>query len=320
MKRFFGYLVAAAMVLTGFSACTVDEESDDDGDYGAGYRAAKSDSSMTAEKVFEYMPAPGQFINEGFDVTTMAAACSYAEGRLAQQYYVSLGGWGGYIVVGFDHSIPNKSGYDLRIRSNAIDNSSEPGIVWVMQDSNGNGFPDDTWYELAGSGYGTDKRRANYSVTYYRPSSTGQPVEWRDVDGTEGEIDYIAAEHSQDYYYPAWITADSYTLSGTCVEARNYDQSGNGSYWVQAEYEWGYADNFSNIDRLSDEGNSNASANANYFKISNAIDSNGKSIHLKYIDFIKVQTACNTKSGWLGENSTEIFGFFDYSITKEQSK
>ena len=64
----------------------------------------------------------------------------------------------------------------------------------------------------------------------------------------------------------------------------------------------------------SNDGNANAAANANYFKISNAIDDKGNPVDLKYIDFIKVQTACNTKSGWLGENSTEVFGFFDYSM------
>ncbi|MFR7812460.1 MAG: hypothetical protein ACLU4N_26295 [Butyricimonas faecihominis] len=35
-------------------------------------------------------------------------------------------------------------GYDLPLR-NAFDGSSEPGIVWVMQDVNGNGLPD-VWY------------------------------------------------------------------------------------------------------------------------------------------------------------------------------
>lgn len=32
---------------------------------------------------------------------------------LIMNNYVSLGGWGGYIVVGFDHSIENKGGYDF---------------------------------------------------------------------------------------------------------------------------------------------------------------------------------------------------------------
>jgi hypothetical protein len=58
----------------------------------------------------------------------------------------SLGGWGGYIVFGFDHSVENGSGGDLYIRGNAFEGNSEAGVVWVMQDENGNGLPDDTWY------------------------------------------------------------------------------------------------------------------------------------------------------------------------------
>ena len=228
--------------------------------------------------------------------------------------FVSLGGFGGYIVVGFDHSIDNTGNYDFGIIGNSFKGSSEPGIVWVMQDKNGNGKPDDTWYELRGSESGKETTVLHYSVTYYRPSEKQQSVKWTDSEGNSGEIDYLNSFHNQDYYYPAWIEADSYTLTGTCVEARNHDQSGNGTYWVQAEYDWGYTDNFSKIDRSSDEENKNASANANYFKISNAMDEAGNAVHLKYIDFIKVQTACNTKSGWLGENSTEVFGFFDYSM------
>ena len=43
-------------------------------------------------RVYEYTPAPGQFINEpvsGYDgVTTPAAACAYAEKRLRAGMYV----------------------------------------------------------------------------------------------------------------------------------------------------------------------------------------------------------------------------------------
>ena len=123
--------------------------------------------------------------------------------------------------------------------------------------------------------------------------------------------------HKQPYYYPTWIKEDSYTLSGTCLKARNYDASGKGSYWVLAEYDWGYVDNFSPTDRLTGEDNANAAANANHFDISNAIDSNGQSVELKYIDFVKVQTGVNSKSGWLGEVSTEVFGFYDYQMMIE---
>lgn len=318
MKKYFYLLVA--VVIT--SSCNTDdvitEQLEDH------YRAKTETSIAEHTIVFEFTPAPGQFINEtkvgGFtgEETTPEAAVAYATQRMNEGLYVSLGGFGGYIVVGFDHSIDNTGGYDFGIEGNSFSGSSEPGIVWVMQDKNGNGLPDDTWFELAGSETGKETTVRNYAVTYYRPSEPQQPVKWTDNLGNEGEVDYLKQFHKQDYYYPLWITADSYTLTGTCLEARNYDQSGNGTYWVQAEYDWGYADNFSEIDRLTDDNNANAAANANYFKISNAIDAEGNPVDLKYIDFIKVQTGCNTKSGWLGENSTEVFGFFDYSMIQAE--
>jgi hypothetical protein len=185
-----------------------------------------------------------------------------------------------------------------------------------MQDENGNGQPDDTWYELAGSETGKAETIQNYAVTYYRPEAERKPVKWTDSAGNEGQIDYLGMYHSQTYYYPAWIKEDSYTLTGTFLAPRNYDKSGNGSYWVQDEYEWGYADNFSPID-FYDKAN-NGLNGSNMFDISKAIDNNGVSVDLKYIDFIKVQTACNTKSGALGENSTEVLGFFDYSMIQSE--
>ena len=285
-------------------------------------REINASSKADWNRVYEYTPAPGQFINElktgGFDgtQTTPETAIAYAEERMREVNWVSLGGFGGYIIVGFDHSIQNSGDYDIGILGNSFSGSSEPGIVWVMQDENGNGEPDDTWYELAGSETGKETTIQNYAVTYYRPSGAGMPVQWTDNLGNHGEVDYLAQFHRQDYYYPLWIEEDSYTLTGTCLEPRNYDASGNGSYWVNVEYDWGYADNFSPVDRLTEEENAGAEANANHFKISNAIDFECEPIHLDYIDFVKVQVGVNTKSGWLGEVSTEVFGFYDYNMKK----
>ena len=297
---------------------------------GVFYRPKSGASKADWNKVYEYTPAPGQFINEtktgGFDgsQTTPEAAIAYAESRMSEvdrdgnpyPNWVSLGGFGGYIVVGFDHSIDNSGDYDIGILGNSFSGSSEPGIVWVMQDENGNGLPDDTWYELAGSETGKAETIQNYAVTYYRPSGTMMPVLWIDNLGNSGEIDYLTQFHRQDYYYPLWIESDSYTLTGTCLAPRNYDASGNGSYWVNAEYDWGYVDNFSSIDRLTGDENATADANANHFKISNAIDFECQPIHLDYIDFVKVQVGVNAKSGWLGELSTEVFGFYDYNLKR----
>lgn len=279
------------------------------------YRPKNGASQAGWNKVIEYTPAPGQFINElktgGFDAShvTPEAAVSYAESRLMEGSWVSLGGFGGYVIVGFDHSIDNSRTYDFGIISNAFDGSSEPGVVWVMQDENGNGYPDDTWYELAGSETGKFETYRDYAVTYYRPSAPKMPVQWTDNYGNNGEIDYLQQFHNQDYYYPLWIGTDSYTLTGTRLEARNYDQSGNGSYWIQPHYDWGYADNFSPSDFNSEN-------KANLFRISNAIDFEGNPINLSHIDFVKVQCAVNSKSGWLGELSTEVCGFYDYSLKR----
>ncbi len=278
------------------------------------YRAATDSSSEQWSAVMEYTPAPGQFIGDtktgGFtgEESTPADAVAYATGRLTENKFVSLGGFGGYIVVGFDHSIDNVSGYDLAVRGNAYDGSSEPGIVWVSQDTNGNGKADDEWYELAGSDTMDETTIRHYSVTYYRPSEDGQPVKWIDSEGEEGQIDYLKAYHSQPSYYPTWIGKDSYTLTGTRLAARNYDNSGKGTMWVQPAYDWGYADNFSAEDYVEDD------KTLNRFDIAKAIDKNGASHALEYIDFVKVQTACNAKSGWLGEQSTEVFDFLDYGL------
>lgn len=90
-----------------------------------------------AIKFTEFLPAPGQFVNENYTAVTMAEACAYAENRMAQTAYVSLGGFGGCLVVGFDHSIDNDGDYNIAVTGNPFDGSSEPGIVWVMQDENG---------------------------------------------------------------------------------------------------------------------------------------------------------------------------------------
>lgn len=291
----FFFAAALSAVSCNYSKTIVEEP------LGEYYRAPKATSSVYADKVYEYTPAPGQFINDPVSapgILTPEGACTWAKERLDGRKFVSLGAFGGYIVVGFDHSIVALGGYDFAVYGNAVSGGSEPGIVWVAIDENGNGEPDDLWYELKGSESFALGVKRNYSVTYFRPSEPGQSVEWRDGDGATGTIDYLASFHSQDYYYPAWISSEEYTLTGTCLVAHNYDQSGNGSYWVNPDYDWGYADNF---------GSSN-------FRIGDAVKADGSAANLKYIDFIKVQTGVNAKSGWIGELSTEVLGFEDLSI------
>jgi hypothetical protein len=281
---------------------------------GTHKRSVTAASSADWNKVYEFLPAPGQFVNENYTANTMAEAIAYAEGRLKQTAYVSLGGFGGYIVLGFDHSIDNDGDYNFQLIGNSFDGSSEPGIVWVMQDENGDGQPNDTWYELKGSEYGKPETIHDYVITYYRPRSPHQPVAWTDNYGNEGTIDFLGAYHTQDYYYPLWVKEDTYTLRGTRLEART--EALAPTYWVNKSFDWGYADNFSKSDRLTPDINYDAAPNANHFKISDAVRFDGQPANLQYIDFIKVQTGLNVKAGWLGENSTEVFGAKDYNLIK----
>ena len=264
---------------------------------GTYFRAADASSSASISKVYEYTPAPGQFINDGVTLTTQEEACSYAFERLSQGQFVSLGAFGGYLIAGFDHSVESSTdgGFDLQITGNAHSSSSEPGIIWVSQDENGNGLPDDTWYELRGSEYGKPETWQDYAVTYYRPYSNGTSIEWTDNRGSSGTVDYIPAYHSQETYFPLWITADSYTLRGTRLEDRLVDENGNGSLWIGHPFDWGYADNWSGTDPDIDK-----------FRISDAVRWDGEPADLTYIDFVKIQCGVQAKGGWTGEQSTEL--------------
>ena len=55
-----------------------------------------------------------------------------------------------------------------------------------MQDVNGNGLPDDEWYELKGSETGNGSTIQDYEVTYYRPASAHSNVYWTDNLGNSG--------------------------------------------------------------------------------------------------------------------------------------
>ena len=178
-------------------------------------------------RILEYTPAPGQFINEearsggAFDnVDTPEKACRYAAARFAENNWVSLGGWGGYLVAAFAEPVPNTGGYDLYVKGNAMNTSSEPGVVWVMQDANGNGMPDDTWYELKGSEYDNAATIRGYAVTY-TPLADGSAA-WTDDRGGSGTIDRMD-EHTQASYCPAWIEPADLKFTGTRLRRQLLD-------------------------------------------------------------------------------------------------
>lgn len=290
-------------------------------------RRAKTGGSLSSfNKVYEWIPAPGQFIgcttaggmtgNE----KTHQQALEWAKKRMDAGNYVSLGACGGYIIVGFDHSVAATSGKDdFSVGGNAFantngsnDGSNEPGIVYVSQDVNGNGLPDDEWYELKGSDTFLASTHRDYAVTYYRPSGPGMNVQWTDNYGGSGTVDYLKSVHRQDYYYPAWITADSYTLYGTCMAPRTSLNPQTG-YWNNNSFGWGYVDNVGSDNIAKGDAGSGLGQRTG-FRIENAVQPDGSAIKLQYIDFVKVQTGVQSKAGGLGEVSTEVVSFHDLSM------
>lgn len=269
-----------------------------------------SDGQSGQFTVVEYLPAPGQFINDkgaGMSgISNMEEACDYAQKRLESLNFVSLGAFGGSLTVKASSPVANTGGYEFAIAGNSFDSSNEPGIVWVMQDSNGNGLADDTWYELRGSYFGKEGYERDYSVTYFRPASADAPVRWTDSNGVSGELNRNQF-HSQPSYFPEWVDADSYTLTGSRLPGRAQQDPATG-VWKNLPFEWGYVDNSGEDSALKEIDGQNVQLN--YFRISDAIDASGNPVALKSVDFIKVQTAVNAQAGVIGEVSTEVCGFF----------
>ncbi len=258
---------------------------------GSFFRPKTVGSKATAAKAFDYIPAPGQFINYQIG-TTKAKALQDLQTSLNGGTASYIGAYGGYWIVGFDHSVEdvtNKA--DLKISGNAFAGWSEPGIVWVMQDENGNGLPDDTWYELKGSETGKPETKQRYAITYYKPKTSGADVLWTDNLGRANTVDYNGY-HTQAYYYPMFITEDYYTLVGTCLASGVFT---SGGIVYAKDFPWGYVDNY----------NTDPSRKMDEFWLEDAIKADGSPANLKYIDFVKVHTGMAGKGAAVGEISTE---------------
>jgi hypothetical protein len=286
--------VTAAGVTASVNVECVDAE-------GTFFRASSAGSRKIATTSFEFIPAPGQFTDYGPGSTADQARQDIQNSldQNATEYVAGLGAYGGYFITGFDHSVADLPGKaDLSINGNQFAQWSEPGIVWVMQDENGNGLPDDTWYELKGSETGKPATNERYAITYYKPSAPGQDVLWVDNIGGTGSVDYNQY-HSQPYYFPMFINADSYTLTGTCLKSTMMI----GDLETSAGYAWGYVDNYGD-------------GTPNTFRIEDAIKADGTPANLKYIDFVKVHTGMTGKGPSVGEISTESCAPFDLNLNK----
>ena len=288
-----------------------------------------SEHSKYIQAVDEYRPAPGQWVNvipeyeEGDTPEIMAQKCTES---IAGDYYnthlVSLGGWGGFITFHFDHSIANiPNQRDFAIWGNAYQEMTnqvfggmnEAGIVMVSKDVNGNGKPDDPWYEISGSCDIDSIGKVNYGyeVTYHQNPMGNIP--WTDNRGNNGTVDrlYGYDNHNQEYY-PLWLP-DGLTFKGTRLPdnmvdlSETVERSWSQWYYVLVGFRYGYVDNLSNWTDKSDANSWNYVGCG--IDISWAVDDNRQPVNLDFIDFVRVYTGLNQKCptpNWWGETSTEI--------------
>lgn len=296
-KRIYSFLAVFCLL---FSGCESEEAGDG--------KPALPTAYIT--KVYDYVPAVGQFTNkmpeysEGDTQTDMNQKVLDAIGG-NNRGLITLGGFGGYVVVGFDHTIANISGKcDFRVYGNVFSSatanpdapkggSCEPGVIMVSSDENKNGLPDDKWYEIAGSAH----RSPEEEPWLERSRAAGNDVELH----YNYKITYNKSESPEQY--PKWIADETLVLEGTCLPQNGVDEGGAGNNYVLYSFSYGYADNAEN------------SSEASAIDIDWAVDGNGVSACLPGIDFIRIHSGVDQKNGWLGETSTEISGIEDLNHT-----
>jgi hypothetical protein len=272
---------------------------------------ATSNQSAYIAKIYDYQYGPGQHASlispneKGNDFI--------GEPWIKEKSFTSLGGWGGYIIAGFDHAVNNTNGPDIALYSQPSI-SSEPGVVYVMADTNNDGLPNDgPWFELKGSEYNNTETIHNYQVTYYKPGSSGY-VTWKDNFGKSGSL--IPGYASDKWWWSGYGDKTSVTFSGEKLPDAyvNISKDPTVELWnIRIGYfQSGYAECYSNTDF-------NAKLKANLLDISNAVDAAGLPVNLNRINFIKVQSSVFQIAGWLNEVSTEVSGASDIHLLDKNS-
>ena len=267
------------------------------------YRRSSKGQAMV-NRVYEYIPAPGHQVN-GYIITgeaypkdcTHEQACDSVLAHFSRKWSVSLGAQGGYLIAGFDHSVSNGGSYDICVKGNPFSYQSEPGIIWVSQDDNGDGKPNDQWFELEGSEYFTENETREYAITYFKPEKPKSAVGWRDNNNDTGYVPYLSYWNPSPYYWQPWVEGTKRTYFGSRLRDRSTYQNGISDI---PPYDWGYVDNLNDVI-------DGPAGRMGYYRISNARTWDGKPANLQYIDFIKIQTGQTGSTPNLGDISTEVY-------------
>lgn len=296
--------------------------------------AAFADTPWAAV-VLDFTMAPGQYaqVSEFTDPTrALGAPIGGGTATPSNEKLVSLGGFGGSIVLGFDHTVlddpRNPRCLDAIVFGNAYWVGANPNRRWaecatieISRDVNANGIADDPWYLIPGS----------HLVV---------PVE-RTIQSWDDDLDdptYPPLPPSPGFPYPDWIP-DGYSGIWTTAAFRlppevfDVTVLENPLGW-EAEEEgiWGYADHSPTLilgdldaDNVVDDpaidpedfytipddpfavGITPGSGGGDAFDIAWAVDpATGEAANLEGFDFVRISTAANHVVSLFGELSAEI--------------
>lgn len=290
--------------------------------------------SPFATRVIEYVPAPGQNVQNGqFNDPSRALGAPVGGGTAAadNSKVVTLGGFGGTITLGFDHAIINQPasernprGLDLIVFGNAfwVGNNpqrrfAEPGVIELSRDENGNGLADDAWYVIPGSHLPSPPNEVLFTQTY--------DTDIADLTNPPRLASWIPIGRSGTWTVTTFMLPAS--LNGpVLVNPLGPDSTAEGIF--------GYADCSPTMvlgdldgDGIVDDpgltpeqfftvphdpflvGNISGSGGGDAIDISAAVDPvTGETANLPSIDFVRITTAVNFVHPVFGEVSTEVGG------------
>ena len=302
-----------------------------------------SGQSPFATAVVEYRPAPGQFVQDpGFNDPAGALGAPIGGGAWDgdDTKAVTLGGFGGAIVLGFDHTVrddpKNRLGLDFVVFGNAFWSGGDPNRRWaepatveIALDANGNGVADDPWFLVPGSHLAA-------------PAQAWQAQTWDD------DVDDPTFPPAYSWWVPigeqgVWQTW-AFRLPAGPFETDLIIENPNGPFST-VEGVWGYADCSPTLvlgdldgDGTIDDparapedfytipdnpfvvGIDGGSGGGDAFDIAWAVDpTTGLAAGLRGFDFIRITNATNVVFGPFGERSAEVCGVAEVRARAQQA-